>query len=107
MAGCYSAMHFPRCAVAMRGEGWQFFHHEMTGEMVTNLAAYRFVELSGLKGLREELLALCKEAGLKGTILLSVEGINLFVAGSAEGISRLMSRLREIPGLGDFEGKVS
>ena len=91
----------------MRGEGWQFFHHEMTGEMVTNLAAYRFVELSGLKGLREELLALCKEAGLKGTILLSVEGINLFVAGSAEGISRLMSRLREIPGLGDFEGKVS
>jgi UPF0176 protein len=100
-------MHFPRCAVAMRGEGWQFFHHEMTGEMVTNLAAYRFVELSGLKGLREELLALCKEAGLKGTILLSVEGINLFVAGSAEGISRLMSRLREIPGLGDFEGKVS
>jgi RluA family pseudouridine synthase len=75
--------------------------------MVTNLAAYRFVELSGLKGLREELLALCKEAGLKGTILLSVEGINLFVAGSAEGISRLMSRLREIPGLGDFEGKVS
>jgi RluA family pseudouridine synthase len=100
-------MHFPRCAVAMRGEGWQFFHHEMTGEMVTNLAAYRFVELFGLKGLREELLALCKEAGLKGTILLSVEGINLFVAGSAEGISRLMSRLREIPGLGDFEGKVS
>ena len=91
----------------MRGEGWQFFHHEMTGEMVTNLAAYRFVELSGLKGLREELLALCKEAGLKGTILLSVEGINLFVAGSAEGISRLMSRLRKIPGLGDFEGKVS
>jgi RluA family pseudouridine synthase len=100
-------MHFPRCAVAMRGEGWQFFRHGMTGEMVTNLAAYRFVELSGLKGLREELLALCKEAGLKGTILLSVEGINLFVAGSAEGISRLMSRLREIPGLGDFEGKVS
>jgi RluA family pseudouridine synthase len=100
-------MHFPRCAVAMRGEGWQFFHHEMTGEMVTNLAAYRFVELSGLKGLREELLALCKEARLKGTILLSVEGINLFVAGSAEGISRLMSRLREIPVLGDFEGKVS
>jgi RluA family pseudouridine synthase len=100
-------MVFSRCAVAIRGEGWQFFRHGMTGEMVTNLAAYRFVGLSDLKGLREELLALCKEAGLKGTILLSVEGINLFVAGSAEGISRLMSRLREIPGLGNFEGKVS
>ena len=80
---------------------------EMTGEMVTNLAAYRFVGLTGLKELREELIALCKGAGLKGTILLSVEGVNLFVAGSAEGISRLLGRLREIPGLEDFEGKVS
>ena len=79
----------------------------MTGQMVTNLAAYRFVELTGLKELREELLALCKEVGLRGTILLSVEGVNLFVAGSAEGISRLMKRLREIPGLEDFDGKIS
>lgn len=75
--------------------------------MVTNLAAYRFVQLTGLKVLREELLSLCKEAGLRGTILLSVEGINLFVAGSAEGIDRLLARLRVIPGLEDFEGKGS
>ncbi len=79
----------------------------MTGEMVTNLAAYRFVELSELKELREELLALCKDAGLRGTILLSTEGVNLFVAGSSQGISKLMGRLRGIPGLEDFEGKVS
>lgn len=75
--------------------------------MVTNLAAYRFVELAGLKGLREELLVICKDSGLRGTILLSVEGINLFVAGSAHGISKLMERLRVIPGMEDFEGKVS
>ena len=75
--------------------------------MVTNLAAYRFVELAGLKELREELIALCKGVGLKGTILLSVEGVNLFVAGTEEAVAKLMARLREIPGLGDFEGKVS
>ena len=75
--------------------------------MVTNLAAYRFVGLTGLKELREELILLCKGAELKGTILLSVEGINLFIAGSAEGISKLLGRLREIPGLEDFEGKIS
>lgn len=75
--------------------------------MVTNLAAYRFVKLAGLKELREELLGLCKDAGLKGTILLSVEGVNLFIAGAAEGISKLMERLRAIPGLEDFEGKIS
>ncbi len=79
----------------------------MTGEKVTNLAAYRFVELSGLKELREELLALCKDAGLRGTILLSVEGVNLFVAGSEPGIDRLMGRLRQLPGLEDFVGKIS
>ena len=91
----------------MGGGGWHFCRHEMAGETVTNLAAYRFVELSGLKELREELLGLCKDAGLRGTILLSLEGVNLFVAGSAEGISKLMERLRRIPGLEDFEGKIS
>ena len=75
--------------------------------MVTNLAAYRFVELTGLKELREELIALCKGAGLKGTILLSLEGVNLFIAGPDEAVSLLMARLREIPGLEDFEGKIS
>ena len=60
-----------------------------------------------MKELREDLLALCKGAGLKGTILLSVEGVNLFVAGSAEAVSKLMARLRAIAGLEDFEGKVS
>jgi RluA family pseudouridine synthase len=79
----------------------------MTGNKVLNFAAYRFVELSELKELREELLVLCKDAGLKGTILLSVEGVNLFVAGSEQGIDRLMARLRQIPGLEDFVGKVS
>ncbi len=94
-------------AVANRRHGWQILGLGMTGEMVTNLAAYRFVELSGLKELREELLGLCKDAGLKGTILLSVEGVNLFVAGAEQGIDRLMGRLRQIPGLEDFVGKIS
>jgi UPF0176 protein len=98
---------FSRLGGCNGGLGLAFSRDEMTQEMVTNLAAYRFVELSGLKELREELLALCKEAGLRGTILLSVEGVNLFVAGSADGVAKLMGRLREIPGLEDFEGKVS
>jgi UPF0176 protein len=76
-------------------------------DMVTNLAAYRFVELAGLKELREELIALCKGVGLKGTILLSEEGVNLFVAGPEGAVSKVMGRLREIPGLEDFEGKLS
>jgi UPF0176 protein len=73
----------------------------------TNIAAYKFARLSDLKPLREELLAFCKEHGLRGTILLSTEGINLFVAGTAEATEALLARLRAIPGLESLEAKFS
>ncbi len=74
---------------------------------VTNISTYCFAPLSGLKNLREELQADCKEWGLKGTILLSTEGINLFVAGAAESIEKLMGKLRGVPGLEGLAPKVS
>ncbi len=74
---------------------------------VTNISTYCFTELSGLKGLRAELIDRCKGWGLKGTILLSREGINLFVAGAAESIDLLLERLREIPGLAGLAPKIS
>ncbi|MGC3958848.1 MAG: hypothetical protein QM813_13195 [Verrucomicrobiota bacterium] len=49
---------------------------------IVNIAAYKFASLTELRSLRARLLALCRGWELKGTILLSVEGINLFVAGS-------------------------
>ena len=54
---------------------------------VTNIAAYRFAELSDLKPLRQRLMDFCKVRALKGTILLSTEGVNLFVAGRAAGMA--------------------
>ena len=66
---------------------------------IVNIAAYLFAELSDLKELRQRLIALCKAQALKGTILLSTEGINLFVAGDREGIDVLLAELRSIPGL--------
>jgi predicted sulfurtransferase len=74
---------------------------------VTNISTYRFATLTGLKELRDELKESCKQWGLKGTILLSTEGINLFVAGSAESIDQLLARLRSIPGLESLTPKVS
>lgn len=74
---------------------------------VTNIAAYRFARLSDLKPLREELLALCKSEKLRGTILLSTEGINLFVAGYRGGIDTLLTRLRSLPGMADLAPKFS
>jgi UPF0176 protein len=74
---------------------------------ILNIAAYKFLPLADLRALRSRLQALCKDADLKGTILLSPEGINLFVAGEAPGIERLLTQLRSWPGLGGLQPKVS
>ena len=72
-----------------------------------NIAAYKFLALDDLKPRRSRLQAVCQEHDLKGTILLSREGINLFVAGNAEGIEALLTELRSWPGLGDLQAKYS
>jgi RluA family pseudouridine synthase len=74
---------------------------------IVNIAAYKFVTLSELRMRRARLLALCKAWELKGTILLSGEGINLFVAGAAEKIDLLLAELRSLPGLEDLNPKRS
>src|SRR5687768_14918956 len=73
----------------------------------TNISAYKFTPLADLKPLRERLIALCKGLGLKGTILLSTEGINLFVAGQPGSVEALVTELRTIPGLEDLSPKHS
>jgi len=74
---------------------------------IVNLAAYKFLPLTDLRALRARLQTLCKDANLKGTILLSHEGINLFVAGEAHNIERLLAELRSWPGLADLQPKLS
>ncbi len=49
--------------------------------MILNIAGYQFVTLSDLVLLREQLLSQCNQLQLKGTILLSHEGININLAG--------------------------
>jgi len=51
-----------------------------------NISTYRFVELDDLPTLRERLHASAAAAGLKGTVLLAHEGINLFVAGEERAL---------------------
>jgi RluA family pseudouridine synthase len=72
-----------------------------------NVAAYKFVSLPDLHSLRTRLLGRCRRWELKGTILLSAEGINLFVAGKKEKIDLLLAELCGISGLEDLQLKVS
>ncbi|HEX7687472.1 MAG TPA: sulfurtransferase [Burkholderiaceae bacterium] len=46
-----------------------------------NISTYRFVEIDDPHALRDRLEASAVAAGLKGTILVAREGLNLFVAG--------------------------
>ena len=73
----------------------------------TNIAAYKFTPLGDLEVLQSELREMCSQAGMRGTILLSPEGINVFVAGAQAACDRLLVRLRTIPELADLRVKAS
>lgn len=74
---------------------------------IVNIAAYKFAELQGLPELRERLKFQCRSLELKGSILLSPEGINLFIAGEAPAVESLLATLRSIPGLENLNEKRS
>ena len=60
---------------------------------VLNIAGYRFVDLNDRDELREPFMNMCTILELKGTILLSPNGINFFLAGSEESVSEFIQFL--------------
>jgi UPF0176 protein len=76
-------------------------------QAVANLAAYKFVQLGQPEALRTALLELTHRHHLRGTILLSTEGINLFVAGAVADVDSLIGFLHGIDELSDLEIKWS
>lgn len=76
---------------------------------VANISFYKFLDLSPeeLPGLRESLLTLCQEQGIKGTILLAPEGINVFVAAPIEAIRALQRKLESDPRFDHLPYKIS
>ena len=74
---------------------------------VLNIAGYQFVHLDDPAALRDSLEATAGQCNLKGTILLAHEGINLFLAGSTEGIASFLQGLRSDSRLKDLTVKES
>jgi predicted sulfurtransferase len=73
----------------------------------TNISAYKFASLGDLEQLKANLRKRCADAGMRGTILLSPEGINVFVAAEPPAADRLLHYLRTIPELADLTAKLS
>jgi UPF0176 protein len=61
---------------------------------VLNISTYKFVTLDNREALRDRIQQQCDALGLKGTILLAPEGINIFLAGEAAAIHGFLDWLR-------------
>ena len=70
-------------------------------------ALYKFAPFDDPAGLREPLVAACRENAIKGTLLLAGEGINGTIAGPDAGIGVLLDHIRRLPSCADLEVKFS
>ncbi|MEE4450052.1 rhodanese-related sulfurtransferase [Novosphingobium resinovorum] len=70
-------------------------------------ALYRFTRFEEPAAIRGPLEDLCREQGVKGTLLLAGEGINGTIAGTAAGIDAVLAHVRALPGCADLDVKFS
>ncbi len=68
---------------------------------------YKFTKLSDFAEMQNPLLSFCEVQGVKGTILLALEGINGTIAGSRQAIDSVLAYLRSDSRLADLEHKES
>lgn len=74
---------------------------------IVNISAYKFVTLDDIETLRPAMRERCEAAGLKGTILLAPEGINMFLAGTRAQIDEFMAWLHADGRFADIAPKES
>lgn len=75
--------------------------------MITVAALYRFTRFHDPAALRGPLLDMCRQNGVKGTLLLAKEGINGTIAGTPTGIEAVIAHVRSLPGCVDVDVKYS
>jgi UPF0176 protein len=74
---------------------------------VLNISCYLFVPLDHLESLRNRIRAQALDLGLRGTVLLAEEGINIFLAGTHDAVRGMVSWLRQDPRFQALEPKES
>ena len=70
-------------------------------------ALYKFVAQPDFAERQPGLLAVCRDYGVLGTLLLAAEGVNGTIAGSRTAIDAVLAHIRGLPGCGDLEHKES
>lgn len=79
----------------------------MQSGTILNISSYKFVQIADAHALRELLYERALERQLKGTVLIAEEGINLFLAGSAEGVRGWVALLQADARFADLAPKES
>jgi UPF0176 protein len=74
---------------------------------ILNISAYKFVDIDDPQGLREPWLARALDEGLKGTVLLSAEGVNLFLAGPETAVRAFVGFMHQDARFADIAPKES
>lgn len=72
-----------------------------------NISAYKFVTFDDTAERRQAFIDQCQQLNLKGTILLTPEGINMFLAGLRHEIDAYMDWLHQDPRFADVVAKES
>ncbi|MEK9776054.1 MAG: sulfurtransferase [Quisquiliibacterium sp.] len=72
-----------------------------------NLAAYRFSPVADPVALSAQLRQAGQALGVRGTILVAPEGLNLFIAGLPAACAAMLDAVRGVPGFAQIEAKQS
>lgn len=70
-------------------------------------ALYCFTRFDDCAALRAAIERSCREAGVRGTLLLAPEGINGTIAGIPAAIARVLEHIRSLAGCADLDVKLS
>ena len=72
-----------------------------------NIAAYKFITFDNTEEMRPQYQDICNRLGLKGTVLLTPEGINMFLSGPRPHIDEYLAWVRSDARFADLEVKES
>ncbi len=72
---------------------------------ISVIAAYRFVDIDDTEALRQHLRPAAESGGLKGTVLLAPEGINIALAGTQPALQTWLDLLGSDPRFAELEVK--
>jgi UPF0176 protein len=74
---------------------------------ILNLAAYQFTAIADPEGMRRDLLEKALNLDIKGTILVTPEGLNAFLAAPEDNCRQMLGHIRAIPGFAGLQAKES